>query len=423
MHWFTGRLHEVLDEVTGVRRARPGCSATVPLMTLGTRETAEAIRDLAAAQARIDGLMLTLLAHADDVEVAKSEGATSTQAWLAHATTTTHRVARAQVKLASALDERHPEAAAALHAGRICREQADVICAAVDRLPVSVGLLDRNRAERHLLDEARTHNAKQLRVLGKHLLEVIDPEAADAELATQLEAEERLAARRTYLAMHDHEDGTWSGRFRIPELHAGMLRKALHALSSPRRKDPLPREAVTADGESRKRPRSEVFGEAFCDYIERFPSDRLTSGGVDATIVVTMTLESLLGGLKAAQLDTGGALSAAEARRLACQAGIIPAVLGGKSEVLDLGRRRRFHTRAQRLALALRDGGCTAEGCDRPAGFCHAHHDHPWSRGGSTTVDEGRLVCPRHHTLVHHPGFDVTPIAGNRLRITRRRRT
>ena len=122
-----------------------------------------------------------------------------------------------------------------------------------------------------------------------------------------------------------------------------------------------------------------------------------------------MTLEPLLGGLAAASLDTGGHLSPGEARRLACRAGIIPAVLDGASQVLDLGRERRFHTEPQRIALAHRDRGCTAEGCDAPPGLCHAHHDQPWSRGGTTDTTTGRLLCPRHHTLAHDPRYTDQP--------------
>ena len=100
------------------------------------------------------------------------------------------------------------------------------------------------------------------------------------------------------------------------------------------------------------------------DYLETRPDDTVPSaGGVPATIVVTMELETLLGGLKAASLDTGDRISAGEAR-LACRAGLIPLVLGGPSVVLDVGRKSRFHTEPQRIAMGIRDGGCVAEGCD-----------------------------------------------------------
>ena len=83
---------------------------------------------------------------------------------------------------------------------------------AVDALPAFVGPEDRDRAERHLLAEAQTHNAHTLKALGKRLLEVIDPDAADEQLAKQLDAEERAAARRTFFKVFDNGDGTWLGR-------------------------------------------------------------------------------------------------------------------------------------------------------------------------------------------------------------------
>ena len=119
-------------------------------------------------------------------------------------------------------------------------------------------------------------------------------------------------------------------------------------------------------------------------------------------------------------LLTHGRISATEARRLACEAGIIPSVLGGAGQVLDVGRRRRFHTEPQRLALALRDGGCTADGCDWPPGLCHAHHDVAWSRGGKTSFANGRLLCPRHHTLAHDPAYTTTRLGTGKLTFTRR---
>ena len=107
------------------------------------------------------------------------------------------------------------------------------------------------------------------------------------------------------------------------------------------------------------------MGRALCEYISRYPAERLPkAGGLNATIVVTMTLDSLLGGLKAAQLDTGGVVAASLARRMACEAGIIPTVLGGNSEVLDLGRTKRFYDRPQRIKALIEHRGCAVEGCD-----------------------------------------------------------
>ena len=141
---------------------------------------------------------------------------------------------------------------------------------------------------------------------------------------------------------------------------------------------------------------------------------------VAATVVVTMTLEALLGVEQAATLDTGERITAGEGRRLACEAGIISAVLGGPSEVLDLGRKSRFHTEPQRLALMLRDQGCATTGCDWPPAMCHAHHTTPWSHGGNTTVHDAVLLCPRHHTLAHDNRYQHKTDKHGHVTFTRR---
>jgi hypothetical protein len=113
-------------------------------------------------------------------------------------------------------------------------------------------------------------------------------------------------------------------------------------------------------------------------------------------------------------------ITAGQARRLACGAGIIPAVLGGKSQVLDVGRKARFHNKAQRTAMGVRDRGCTALGCDWPPGMCHAHHNQPWSTGGSTNIADGRLLCPRHHSYAHHPKYQMNDAGNGKVSFHRR---
>src|SRR3954470_734437 len=171
--------------------------------------------------------------------------------------------------------------------------------------------------------------------------------------------------------MWEDGHGKVHGRFTLDTLTGAMLKKALLAFAAPKHRashGPL--------GE--RRPSPERLGRAFAELIQRYPTKKLPkAGGLNATVVVTMTLDSLLGGLKAAQLDTGHTLSASLARRLACEAGIIPAVLGGRSQVLDLGRKRRFHTEAQRIAKTIESRGCAVEGCDYPPGSCHLHHPIP----------------------------------------------
>ena len=94
-------------------------------------------------------------------------------------------------------------------------------------------------------------------------------------------------------------------------------------------------------------------------------------------------------------------------RRLACDAEIIPAVLGTRSEVLDVGRLHRLVTPALWVALVLRDRHCTFPGCTRPPVMCHAHHLIHWSTGGTTTLDNLALLCGHHHRVIHHTPWHI----------------
>jgi hypothetical protein len=165
-------------------------------------------------------------------------------------------------------------------------------------------------------------------------------------------------------------------------------------------------------------------GIAFTQLLESVQAKDLPrTGGCGATIVVSMTLDQLLAKLDAAEvctLDTGGRVSATEARRLACSAGIIPMVLGGRGQVLDVGRKRRLHTDAMRVALGVRDRGCTAVDCEVPPGLCHAHHDNPWSQGGHTNVKTGRLICPHHHRRIHDPRYQTKHLPDGKISFHRR---
>ncbi|MFC6343898.1 DUF222 domain-containing protein, partial [Nocardioides hankookensis] len=147
--------------------------------------------------------------------------------------------------------------------------------------------------------------------------------------------------------------------------------------------------------------------------LESVDPDRLPLHGGDATtVLVTVDLETLRGATGVAYVGDEP-ISASEARRLACGAGIVPVVLAGSSQVLDVGRKRRFFVPAQRKALAVRHPSCVAEGCDIPAAWCEAHHaGSPWSRGGRTDLADGVLLCSFHHHRAHDARYDVEWSAG-----------
>ncbi|MCK5927570.1 MAG: DUF222 domain-containing protein [Nocardioides sp.] len=368
------------------------------LIGLDQAATANLLRGLAQVASRLDALTATVLAHATQVRVEETNGATTTATWWADATNRTRATAHRDVKLAVALS-RFTALAEALAEGRVNTEQAHAIARALGDLetdgPADLEPVVVEQAEKHLVDCADGFDAKHLKVLGRHVLTVVAPEVGEAHEAKLLEDEERRAAERTRLTFASDGHGMVHGRFSIPTLHGAMLAKAIQALTWAKQDPAEVRQT---------RPTPVAAGQAFTELLERLDAKDLPSvGGVGATVVVTMTIDALMGGLAAAALDTGEVISAGAARRLACEAGVIPIVLGGKSEVLDVGRRRRFHTRAQRLAIAQRDKTCVVGGCDAPPSRCHVHHVIPWSEGGGTSVKDGKLYCSAHHAMVHDP--------------------
>ncbi len=406
--------------VTAVARglcAELGDVSGTPLWSMSAADAGDALVLLTQARSQLDALLMRVLRQATAVGTGSDVGLKPT-AWWANATRTTRAEAQRMAHLAAAL-EGHEDVASALAAGSLRMDQARVIVHAVDVLPADVESWVPAAAAAFLLGKAAEHDAKALRVLGRRVLQVVDPAAADADEARRLEAEESDARAKASFTMVDDGQGRSHGRFSIPTLQADMLRKHLMAIAFPSRfagEPSAPQPAPTDRAATRHR-----MGRAFMDYIESRPDGSVPSaGGVPATVVVTIEMDTLMGGLKAASLDTGTRISAGEARRIACRAGLIPVVLGDASVELDAGRKRRFHSEQQRIAMGLRDGGCTAAGCDAPPAFCHAHHDVPWSRGGATSVDNGRLLCPTHHRLIHDPAFQHSLDKHGQVKFSRR---
>ncbi len=378
-----------------VARARDeiGSVADHPTWSMTPLDVRETVADLVREQAQRAELLARVIAEGERNGAFTETGATGAAAWIAHTTHLTRREAHRHVKLAGQLD-RHDTVRDAMAAGHVHADQAATICTAVDDLPDQPAL--RELCEKELVSLADHYDAQELKIHGRRVLAIVDPDAADAHEARLLEREEKAAAKATSLSMWDTGDGQVKGKFTLPALQGGMLKKALMALAAPKH--------VRANGETydHERPTAQRLGQAFAEYVSRYPVDKLPhAGGINATVVVTMELGTLLGGLRAAGVDTGGRLSAGAARRLACEAGIVPAVLDNKSRVLDLGRKVRFHTEAQRLSLAITQRHCQSPGCTTPAWLCHVHHRKPWSRGGTTNLDDAQLLCPRHHTLAH----------------------
>lgn len=134
--------------------------------------------------------------------------------------------------------------------------------------------------------------------------------------------------------------------------------------------------------------------------------------GIRTTVVVRVNLSDLRTGQGLGSIDgTAQPVSVGKLRRLAGEAGIIPEILGGQSEVLDVGRTVRMFTRPQRLALLERDGECAK--CHAPPEHCEAHHIHWWDKGGRTDLSNGVMLCTRCHRDIHRQGWGIQVRAGH----------
>jgi hypothetical protein len=105
-------------------------------------------------------------------------------------------------------------------------------------------------------------------------------------------------------------------------------------------------------------------------------------------------------------LNTGDAVTPDTARRLACDAKIIPMLLGTDSEPLNIGRLTRTIPASIRRAVTARDKGCIHAGCPQPG--TQIHHVRHWADGGATAIENLVLLCDLHHWIVHHEHWQIT---------------
>ncbi|MBF4763625.1 DUF222 domain-containing protein [Nocardioides islandensis] len=348
--------------------------------------------------AKAEADRLRVLAVSDDIAI--ETGARSTAHWLAAET----RDGIGQVRVREKIARIGGEAiTAAMSSSGMNVAQAREIVDALERLPKNLDPELRDKGEAYLIGEAAHFGPPELRRLGARLLEVIAPEDADEAEYQRLLAEDRRARAVTRLTFRDRGDGSGDLHARMPMPVLNRLRTYLESYTAPRR-GPL---GGALGDEVDQLPAPRRRGEAFCALLENLPTNALPKhGGTATTVMVMIDLETLRSGTGTAETSTGDRLTAEQTRRLACQAGIIPVVLGGKGEILDLGRSKRLFTGPQRKAMALRDRQCTADGCTIPAAWCEAHHhQQPWSRGGKTNLADGKLLCPFHHHRAHDPAW------------------
>lgn len=414
----------------GLVEARAGVASAqaVPLGLVAEPELGAALEEASALLAQAESLRLAVLAEADRRRVADRTADTGTDAWAAALTGDRREAMRGGLLLAQDLRERFHHVREAFAAGRLTLPQVRIVVNALRQVPEEATPEQRDLAEEHLVARAtgvasrtgRPLSLRRLRVVSRRMFDPIDRDLADAHEAAMLRREKRGADAECFLSLHDNGDGSFSGRFRVPELHGRLLLGALQRLTAPRRWGRDRAGAPVVDQTVDVHNVHEQHGAAFCELLEHLPTEGWSANGT--TLLVTIELQHLLDGLVGAgRLDTGARISAGEARRLACEAGIVPVVLGGASVPLDLGRTRRLHSGAQRAALATVHETCAATGCERPFAWTEVHHWVPWSRGGRTDLRDAVPLCGHHHRQVHDDHWRVERHADGSVRFHRRR--
>lgn len=412
----------LLDAVATARAAITSVATAQPLY-LTTPDKEALLAGLGRLEAQVAELRLRTMADAGDI--AAVHGTRDVAAWLARTTRTEPARLRADSRLATALTHRYPATATALADARVSLDQARAIATSLDDLPDHLDPDLLTRAEHDLLRLAADFGPADLRRLGRAILHTSCPDIADDEDRRRLEAQEAHAHHHTSLRLRPTGDGTTRISLVVPDLDAARLATYLDAWTNPAATRVRDRAGQDTDQDTdlekgvnpdaARLPRHRRLGHAFCALLEHLDPHTLPHHGGDATtLVVTLTADQLRTGLGAATVtdprdDTGRSdLSITQARRLACTAGILPAVLGTRGEVLDLGRRKRLFPRAIHRALRIQHPTCTAHGCTIPARWCDAHHLTPWSHGGPTDLTNATLLCSHHHHRIHDPTYQHT---------------
>jgi hypothetical protein len=400
----------VRETLAVMRKALDECPAP-SLLGLPLDEMVSCVDDLQVVVQRVAAMQLALIRQVDAVGVAAELGATGTVAWLRDRYRLSGSTASRLVTLARAVDaDVESPVAAGLAAGAVNVEQAAVIVDAVGKLPAE----HRRAGEEHLVGEAASFGPRELGRLGQRIFEVVAPAEADKRALAELERAERRAWHRRGLWLTDipgTSDVRLHGVLTVED--AAIFRAATDPLCAPRTRHRHTRHTGAAAGNDADPADLRSPGERRLDAaleVLRLAcacGQLPDNGGDRPQIVVTIDYDHLRQQIGAATLDDGSHLSPATARRLACDAAIIPAILGSRSQPLDLGRQNRLVTGPLRRALVLRDGGCAFPGCDRPPRWCDAHHALHWSDGGPTNLSNLVLLCSYHHRLIHHTDWQI----------------
>ncbi len=374
-----------MNTTTAERKVANQARVLGPSLSVG-KATVEELQDRVQSTIRGENQLAGIRAEAL-AELQRREGTELTENALQEGGQRPRRRARSEVETAKELEEL-PETSKGLRDGDIPYDNARILASANKR-----GKID----EQQLLDDARTQSPdKFAAMVRKH-----EQHRSQDDGVSKLEHQRsrRFAKMRT-----DIEDGMTVLYGRFDPVTGARIETALS-----KKMNELWREE---DPQNRCTP-SQRMADALEALITRPGEHGRTQ---DVKLLVIADYDTLSQQLGDARLEDGTPIPAAELRRLACDAQILPAIFKGPSQPLDLGRARRKASPAQRTALIGRDRACV--GCGAKAAWCQSHHIIHWQDGGPTDLDNMCLLCSRCHHQVHDRDWQVerTPAGAYRLR-------
>jgi hypothetical protein len=298
---------------------------------------------------------------------------------------------------------RYPAVAGASLTGDLSVDAAAIITSGLESVTDRVPSLALHELERRLVEKAQGLAAYDVRKLVAAVI-------ARADQRGHRERE-RLQYQERYVAWSEDHKGMVTFSARLDPVTAAPIRSAIEQIVTAQFRARRDQDPSDPD----KRTVGQMRADALFDLCQHALGCRETeSSGVKTTIVVRMTKADLESGDGLGCIDgVATPVSVGEMRRLAGDAEIVPHVLGGASETLDLGRAVRFFSRAQRLALIERDGGCAK--CHAPPEHCEAHHIRWWEQGGRSDISNGVMLCARCHHDIHRQGWEIV-VSGGRVR-------
>ncbi len=281
-----------------------------------------------------------------------------------------------------------PTLAAAAADARLSGEHAHAVVTGLDhiRRRVTLDAAQREHCVTGLLAQALSGVPHDVTAYAQQTAIALAPDDGSVPVAENRDLNE--------MSLSTGDDGRSKAALDVDVVAAEKLRVALDPLMTP-----VPEPDGSRDPRSTDQRRADAFEHILDSYLSS--RDRPTSGGVVPHTIITRPADEV------ATVESGQPVSDSTANLISCDSHTTLIATDDNKVPLDIYQTDRFYPAVLRRALLARDKGCAHPGCGRPGAWCHAHHIQHWADGGQTTLNNGVMLCQKHHTQIHHTGWKI----------------